>query len=155
MTIFKIELLRGGVMPKKSHKTDAAYDIYAAEDYRLNNINSQINVYGLHIKNAVVVRARFKIAMEWGWKANILPRSGLAAKHEITVLNAPGTIDADYREEVGVIMLNLSNVDYHIKKGDRIAQMDFQRVYDIELEEVDSVNKVSDSRDGGFGSTGL
>ncbi|PKP40004.1 MAG: dUTP diphosphatase, partial [Bacteroidetes bacterium HGW-Bacteroidetes-13] len=71
----------------------------------------------------VVVKTGLFIELPIGYEAQVRPRSGLAAKHGITVLNSPGTIDADYRGEIGVILVNLSNVDFEIQSGDRIAQM--------------------------------
>lgn len=79
----------------------------------------------------------------------ILPRSGLAFQHGITVLNAPGLIDADYRDEIGVILINLSDKTYRVKKGDRIAQAVLQRVNRVENIPVSEA-----VREGGFGSTG-
>ena len=88
-----------------------------------------------------------------GYEAQIRPRSGLAIKQGITCLNSPGTIDADYRGEIKVILINLSNEEQHIENGDRIAQMVFQRVEQVQLEEVNFISK-SDRAEGGFGHTG-
>ena len=81
------------------------------------------------------------------------PRSGLAAKHGITVLNTPGTIDADYRGEIKVILVNLSNTPFEIVPGERIAQMVVARHERVEWEEVDSLDETERGA-GGFGSTG-
>ncbi len=102
----------------------------------------------------VVVKTGLFIELPIGYEAQIRPRSGLAAKHGITVLNSPGTIDADYRGEIGVILVNLSNVDFEIQSGDRIAQMV------IAKHERVSFNQASELTDtargaGGFGSTGV
>lgn len=88
-----------------------------------------------------------------GYEIQVRPRSGLAAKHGIGVLNSPGTIDADYRGEIKIILFNFSNKDYIIKRGDRIAQLVISRVYKGELIETTSVNK-TERGDGGFGHTG-
>lgn len=88
-----------------------------------------------------------------GYEAQVRPRSGLAAKKGITVLNAPGTIDADYRGEVGVILVNLSSEPFVVTPGERIAQIVFARHEQVEWEETDSLEE-SERGTGGFGSTG-
>ncbi len=87
-----------------------------------------------------------------GFEAQIRPRSGLAIKHGITVLNTPGTIDADYRGEIKVILINLGNADFVINRGDRIAQMVICPVIKVELEEVEELSP-TERAEGGFGST--
>ena len=94
------------------------------------------------------------IALPNGWEAQVRPRSGLALKKGITVLNAPGTIDADYRGEVGVILVNLSNEDFVINDGDRIAQMIFSQYGKTEFVEVQTLDQ-TERGDGGFGHTGV
>lgn len=93
------------------------------------------------------------IALPAGYEAQVRPRSGLAAKHGITVLNTPGTIDADYRGEIKVILVNLSNEPFEIAPGERIAQMVIARHETAEWEEVDSLDSTERGA-GGFGSTG-
>ncbi|WP_067029739.1 dUTP diphosphatase [Allomuricauda sp. CP2A] len=88
-----------------------------------------------------------------GYEAQVRPRSGLAAKKGISVLNAPGTIDADYRGEVGVILVNLSSEEFTIENGERIAQMVIAKHERAEWEEVESLSE-TDRGAGGFGSTG-
>lgn len=88
-----------------------------------------------------------------GYEAQIRPRSGLALKHGITLLNTPGTIDADYRGEIGVILVNLSNEEFVVVPGDRIAQMVIAKYEQITWEEVESLSKTQRGT-GGFGSTG-
>ncbi|NVN17022.1 dUTP diphosphatase [Muricauda sp. HICW] len=88
-----------------------------------------------------------------GFEAQVRPRSGLAAKKGITVLNAPGTIDADYRGNVGVILVNLSNEDFTVENGERIAQMVIAKHERAEWEEVEALSE-TDRGEGGFGSTG-
>ena len=101
-----------------------------------------------------VVKTGLFISLQQGYEAQIRPRSGLALKKGITVINSPGTIDADYRGEIGVILINLSDSDFVINTGDRIAQMIIAKHETIELEAVD---KLDDSvrGDKGFGSTGV
>lgn len=88
-----------------------------------------------------------------GYEAMVRPRSGLALKHGITVLNAPGTIDADYRGEIGVILINLSQENYSISPGDRIAQMVINQYTRAEIERTDILND-TDRGSGGFGHSG-
>lgn len=89
-----------------------------------------------------------------GYEVQVRPRSGLAAKKGITVLNAPGTIDADYRGEVCVILVNLSDADFVVENGERIAQLVLAKHEHIEWEECSSLSE-SDRGEGGFGSTGV
>ena len=102
----------------------------------------------------LVVKTALFISLQQGYEAQIRPRSGLALKKGVTVLNSPGTIDADYRGEIGVILINLSDSDFEINTGDRIAQMIIAKHETIEWEAVD---KLDDSMRGdkGFGSTGV
>ena len=100
-----------------------------------------------------LVPTGFHIALPPGYEAQVRPRSGLAAKHGITVLNAPGTIDADYRGEVKVILVNLSDTPFEIVPGERIAQMVVAKCEQVEWEEVDSLDETGRG-EGGFGSTG-
>lgn len=89
-----------------------------------------------------------------GYECQVRPRSGLAFKKGVTVLNAPGTIDADYRGEVGVILINLSNEDFKIENGERIAQLVFAKVEQAEWENTEVLTE-TDRGTGGFGSTGV
>ena len=93
------------------------------------------------------------MALPAGYEAQVRPRSGLAAKHGITVLNTPGTIDADYRGEVKVVLVNLSDTPFEIVPGERIAQMVIARHEKVEWEEVNELDATSRGVDG-FGSTG-
>ncbi|WP_230529841.1 dUTP diphosphatase [Microvirga roseola] len=94
------------------------------------------------------------IELEQGYEAQVRPRSGLAFKHGVTVLNAPGTIDADYRGEVQVLLINLGQEVFSIARGMRIAQMIVAPATTVELVEVDSVSETARAA-GGFGSTGM
>ncbi len=93
------------------------------------------------------------IALPDGYEAEVRPRSGLALKHGVTLLNAPGTVDADYRGEVGCIMINLGPEPFAIKDGDRIAQLVIHQVCRAELEETEELPE-SSRGEGGFGHTG-
>ena len=96
----------------------------------------------------------FSIQLPHGYEAQIRPRSGLALEHGVTVANAPGTIDSDYRGEVAVVLINLSQQDFTITSGMRIAQMVIAPVTYSHLEDVSHLD-ISDRGKGGFGSTGL
>ena len=100
-----------------------------------------------------VIGTGLKIALPEGFEAQVRPRSGLAAKHGVSVLNAPGTIDADYRGEIGVILVNLSNTDFKIENGERIAQLVIAKHERAVWLEVEQLNETSRG-EGGFGSTG-
>ncbi len=101
-----------------------------------------------------IIKTGLFIELPVGIEAQVRPRSGLAAKKGITVLNAPGTIDADYRGEIGVILVNLSNEDFTIEDGERIAQLIIAKHERAQWEEV-SVLSETDRGAGGFGSTGV
>ncbi|MHA7870890.1 MAG: dUTP diphosphatase [Hyphococcus sp.] len=94
------------------------------------------------------------IALPPGWEAQMRPRSGLAAKHGISCVNAPGTIDADYRGELKVILINHGTDDFVINRGDRIGQMVIAPVWQARFEEVDDLDETERGA-GGFGSTGV
>ncbi len=94
------------------------------------------------------------MALPEGYEAQVRPRSGLALKHGITVLNSPGTIDADYRGEVGVILINLSQEDFIINDGERIAQMVIARHETADFEQVEVLDD-TERGEGGYGHTGI
>jgi len=100
----------------------------------------------------VLIPTGLFITLPNGYEAQVRPRSGLALKKGITVLNTPGTIDADYRGEVGVILFNTTNKDFPVAKGDRIAQLVLNKVEQIKWIEVNELDK-TERGDGGFGST--
>jgi dUTP pyrophosphatase len=102
----------------------------------------------------VLIPTGLFLALPENWEAQIRPRSGLAIKQGLTCLNTPGTIDADYRGELKVILINLSNEAQVISDGDRIAQMVFQKVEIVDLELTEQLNETSRSA-GGFGHTGI
>lgn len=102
---------------------------------------------------SALIPTGLKIAVPQGYEAQVRPRSGLALKHGITVLNAPGTIDADYRGEVKVIVINLGDSEYIVDRGERIAQMVFCPVIQVEFAEVGSLDDTARG-EGGFGHTG-
>ena len=102
----------------------------------------------------MLIKTGLFLEMEIVLECQVRPRSGLALKHGITVLNSPGTVDADYRGEIGVILVNLSNETVLIEDGERVAQLVFCKVEHIQLAEVEQLNE-STRGAGGFGSTGV
>lgn len=108
----------------------------------------------LHPLERRIIPTGLYIALPPGYEAQVRPRSGLAFKHGITVLNSPGTIDSDYRGELGVLLVNLSNEDFTVKAGERIAQMVIARHGQgefVEVEELDDTERGT----GGYGHTGV
>ena len=101
-----------------------------------------------------LVPTGIQIGIPPGYEGQVRPRSGLALKHGISIVNSPGTIDADYRGEVGVILVNLGKKDFLIRRGDRIAQLVINKVARADLVYVDKLTKTS-RNEGGFGHTGL
>lgn len=101
-----------------------------------------------------LIPAGISIALPVGYEAQVRPRSGLALKHGITVLNSPGTIDSDYRGEIGVILINHSDVDFTVNDGDRICQMVVAKYETVSWREVNELSE-TERGDGGFGHTGI
>ena len=108
----------------------------------------------LHPMERRLIPTGLHIALPEGYEAQIRPRSGLALKHGLTVLNAPGTIDADYRGEVGVVLINLSDKDFVVNDGERIAQMVIARYEQSELVVVEELDETVRG-EGGYGHTGV
>ena len=105
-------------------------------------------------KGAVsLIPTGFAVAIPEGFEIQIRPRSGLAVKHGIGIINSPGTIDADYRGEIKIAVINLGRKTYSVKRGDRIAQMVIKRVYQARLKVVEKLDE-TDRNSGGFGHTG-
>lgn len=103
--------------------------------------------------NRAIIPTGLYIELREGYEAQVRPRSGLAHKHGVTVLNSPGTIDADYRGEICVILINLSNEPFFINSGDRIAQLVFHKYEKAEFVEVERLSK-TERGEGGFGHSG-
>ncbi|AYD46941.1 dUTP diphosphatase [Arachidicoccus soli] len=114
------------------------------------NIEREINLQPLE---RILVPTGIFIELPVGYEAQIRPRSGMAIKHGITCLNTPGTIDADYRGEIKVILVNLSNEEQRIAHGDRIAQMVIQNIIQAQWNQTDTLNETTRGA-GGFGHTG-
>ena len=115
------------------------------------NLDKSITIKPLE---RTLVKTGIFIELPAGYEAQVRPRSGLAFKNGITVLNTPGTIDADYRGEVGVILMNLSNQDYVVEDGERVAQMVIAKYEQPSWEEVENLIE-TERGSGGFGSTGI
>ncbi|MFW5996828.1 MAG: dUTP diphosphatase [Lentisphaeria bacterium] len=138
---FRMEENCQDLQPRKAHSDDAAYDLFS-------NISTDIPPW-----TRTLLPTGLYLELPDGFEAQVRPRSGLALKKGITILNSPGTIDAGYRGEVGVIAFNSSEETVYIKRGDRIAQMVIQKLSDIELVEADTLAD-SHRGEGGFGSSG-
>ena len=128
-------------LPSYAHPGDAGMDLYSAESVVLKPGERRI------------VSAGFKMALPHGYEAQIRPKSGLAAKHGISVVNTPGTVDAGYRGIVGVILINHGQEDFSIEKDMKMAQMVINKVEYADVEEVAELDD-SSRGEGGFGSTG-
>jgi dUTP pyrophosphatase len=142
----KIKIINQSQHPLPNYETlgSAGMDIRA-------NLNESITLNPLE---RTIVKTGLFIELPIGYEAQVRPRSGLAAKKGITVLNSPGTVDADYRGEIGVILVNLSNEPFVIENGERIAQLVIAQHERAEWIEVETLSETSRG-EGGFGSTGV
>lgn len=131
-------------IPKYMTEGSSGIDLYAANDEPILIAKGQI----------VLVPTSIALAIPQGYEAQVRPRSGLALKHGITVLNTPGTIDADYRGEIKVIVINLGDKEYSLQRGERIAQLVFSKIEKVELVEVEDLDETIRG-EGGFGHTGV
>ena len=129
------------IIPKYQTAGAAGVDLCSIEDVSIGEGDKALVATGL------------SMAIPQGWEGQVRPRSGLAAKSALTVLNTPGTIDSDYRGEVKVILINHGHGVFHVRKGDRIAQMVFTPVAQADFAEVEDL-EFTDRGAGGFGSTG-
>ena len=131
-------------LPQYATPQSAGVDLHA-------HIDTPVTLAPLERK---IIPTGLKIALPDGMEAQVRPRSGLAAKHGVTVLNAPGTIDADYRGDIGVILVNLSNDSYTLQPGERIAQLVVAAFEKVQWQQTDVLEDTSRGK-GGFGSTGI
>ncbi|WP_267383615.1 dUTP diphosphatase [Cyanobacterium sp. uoEpiScrs1] len=137
-----IKLREQAVIPKYEHDNDSGLDLISIENVKIESGDSQLVKIGISIE------------LPPNTEAQIRPRSGLALRHKVTILNAPGTIDEGYRGEIGVILINHGQTSFQVIQGMRIAQMVIVPVIRVKIEEVDSLsNTIRGSR--GFGSTGF
>ena len=142
MTVRFKRLCPDAVLPAYAHPGDAGMDIRSVDDLEIAP------------SARALVHTGLVMVLPPGWEAQVRPRSGLALKHGVTVLNTPGTIDAGYRGEIGVILANFGDSPFAVKKGDRIAQVVIAPVTTAAIEETDVVDD-TDRGGGGFGSTGV
>ena len=141
-----VQIINKSKHPTPSYETDGA----AGMDLRAN-IEESITLKPLE---RAIVKTGLFIALPVGFEAQVRPRSGLAAKKGITVLNSPGTVDADYRGEIGVILVNLSKEDFVVNDGERIAQLVIAKHERVTWQEVEILSE-TERGSGGFGSTGV
>lgn len=141
MTLRFMRIHRDAVLPAYAHKSDAGMDIRSVEDILIP------------AGKRALVHTGLVMMLPPKYEAQVRPRSGLALKYGVTVLNTPGTIDSGYRGEVGVILANFGDEDFQVKKGDRIAQIVVAPVTRARVYEVDYVDD-TDRGKGGFGSSG-
>lgn len=141
----KVRIINRSAYPAPTYATESS----AGMDLRAN-ITEPVTIGPLE---RTMVPTGLHIALQPGTEAQVRPRSGLAAKHGVTVLNTPGTIDADYRGEIKVILVNLSSEPFTVNPGERIAQMVVARYEHVDWEEVESLDETVRG-EGGFGSTG-
>ncbi|HPY89876.1 MAG TPA: dUTP diphosphatase [Lentisphaeria bacterium] len=127
--------------PVKAHPDDAAFDLFSRQEVTLPPGSVALIHTGLFLEIPV------------GFEAQVRPRSGLAVRYGLTVLNSPGTIDSGYRGEVGVILINTGCQEYTVRRGERIAQMVIQALPDVVLTQVETLTD-TERGTGGFGSTG-
>jgi dUTP pyrophosphatase len=142
----KIKIINKSQHPSPNYETIAS----AGMDLRAN-LSASITLKPLE---RAIVKTGLFIELPIGYEAQVRPRSGLAAKKGVTVLNSPGTVDADYRGEIGVILVNLSNEDFIVENGERIAQLIIAQHERAEWIEVAELSETSRG-EGGFGSTGV
>jgi dUTP pyrophosphatase len=142
MTVVFKRLVPEAVLPAYAHPGDAGMDLCSVE--RLV----------VPAGGRALVHTGLKMALPPGYEAQVRPRSGLALKRGVTVLNTPGTIDEGYRGEIGVVLANFGDEDFAVEKGDRIAQMIIAPVTRAEICETQELD-ATDRGEGGFGSTGV
>jgi dUTP pyrophosphatase len=142
----KVKVVNTGCQPLPAYATSQS----AGMDLRAN-IESPIT---LRPMERCLVPTGLRIELPQGYEAQVRPRSGLALKHGITVLNSPGTIDSDYRGELKVLLVNLSNQDFVVNAGERVAQMVIARHETVAWEEVEVLDE-TERGEGGYGHTGV
>ena len=129
-------------LPEYAHPGDAGLDLFSVEAHRLNPGDAQL------------IKTGIALELPHGYEAQVRPRSGLALKHSITVLNTPGTVDAGYRGEIGVVLINHGREPFEVTSGMKIAQMVINQIVIAEISEVESLSDSSRGA-GGYGSTGV
>lgn len=142
MTVAFKKLTPSAIIPTYAHPGDAGMDLSATE-----TLDLEPGAYAM-------VATGLAIELPRGTEAQVRPRSGLAARHGVTVLNAPGTIDEGYRGEIKVILINHGKETFHIEPGMRIAQLVIAQVLTVEVKEAEKMTETA-RNEGGFGSTGV
>jgi len=146
--VVKVKLLEGKnrapALPQKATQGSSGFDIFASNDEEIV----------IKPGKRALIPTGIAIELPAGYEAQIRPRSGLAWKYGITLLNSPGTIDSDYRGEIKIILANLGEEPFRVKKGDRVAQMVISKVADAELKIVDELSS-TERESGGFGHSGI
>jgi len=134
---------------------DSTLDFNGNDRYYFNNLSKELTIFANG--GRVLIPTNLHVAIPEGYELQIRPRSGLALKHGISIVNSPGTIDSDYRGSIGIILINTDpHHDFSITHGDRIAQAILNKFNQIKWERVDSINELGDTvrGEGGFGHTG-
>lgn len=144
--MLKIKIINNGAQPLPEYATGQSAGMDLRADIEVPLI--------LHPFERRLIGTGLYMALPEGYEAQVRPRSGLALKYGVTVLNAPGTIDADYRGEIGVVLVNLSDRDFTVNPGERIAQLVIARYEQVELECVETLDE-TERGDGGYGHTGV
>lgn len=145
MNEVKIKVLNENCIPIKAHEQDAGFDLRAYEDYDIEPGLTKIINTGCAIE--------LPVEDEWIWEAQVRPRSGMSVKTKMRICNAPGTVDANFRDNIGVIMENTGDTLYHISQGDKIAQLVITKMPKVKLVVADELTD-TDRGKNGFGSTG-
>ncbi|MGL5316990.1 MAG: dUTP diphosphatase [Peptostreptococcaceae bacterium] len=145
MVKVKLNMMSGATQPKYMTEGAAGMDVTAVldEPVVLKPLERRLIPTGL------------KMEIPYGYEVQVRPRSGLALKHGITLVNTPGTIDSDYRGEVGVILINLSNEEFTVNPGERVGQLVLQKVYKMSFDVTQEILSATGRGEGGFGSTGI
>jgi len=142
MKIKILKLSDLAIFPRYEHSDDSGMDLFSIEDHEIFPGDTKL------------IRTGIAVELPQGAEAQIRPRSGLALKYSVTILNTPGTVDAGYRGEIGVILINHGKSNFRVETGMRVAQMVVAPVLHVEIEEVVELSKTARG-EGGFGSTGI
>jgi len=143
MVNIKIKKLHpDAIIPNYAHEGDAGMDVYSVEEAKLYSLERRL------------IRTGLSFEIPKGYEIQVRPKSGLALKYGITIVNTPGTLDSGYRGELGVILMNTDKNIYEVKKGEKIAQIVLNKIEFAEIEEVGELSGTTRGA-GGFGSTGL
>jgi dUTP pyrophosphatase len=142
MKLFIKKLKENAVIPSYAREGDAGMDLFSTEKYLLKS------------GERILVSTGLAVEIPIGYEMQIRPRSGLALKKGISLVNTPGTVDSGYRGEIGIIIINHGNEDFEINPGDKVAQAVLNKIETAEIEVVDELSE-SARGEGGFGSTGM